>query len=431
MCDLTGARPLYVGVAGNSIARGVGVQRKSASWPSLLQKRLRLRFGNQDIWVVNGAVRASSADFAALCWEAIWSSAQPVPLPHSRSLSMLIMDYSLTSSFEEQHALLERALHERVPALGLVYCLDKLSQGASRQKCETFHDRLVKLYRRQEVPFATITSNQSAFNAFGTNAHPNEIGHQMMAAHAERLVVDFCLRRAAAVLQQPPSNYPAQSCHIGTQSLRSLVVARRGFRDYLPDSLRLTGLVADEPHASVTLRLPLGSASSGYVLVGHEQSWRNAGVATLSCLAPCHCQPARLLLNLSSSRYDSVQHFSAPLVMAHAAQSIGGTRKGTGLKLSPLACNLDVRLRSLERGRALLSAITFTAPRHGCAPDRDLGAELLPRLAAGQRQSAGRLSTQPQSRCGGINNIMAMGNALAQSMMDRHTFFGSPKQRHR
>ena len=61
-----------IGVLGNSIAWGHNVPAGS-NWPSLLNRSLRAKFG-PGVTVVNGAVRASTPDFASLCWAEIWGS---------------------------------------------------------------------------------------------------------------------------------------------------------------------------------------------------------------------------------------------------------------------------------------------------------------------------------------------------------------------
>ena len=54
---------LLIGTFGDSITYGAGVGNHS--WPSRLQERLQRTYGSR-LRVLNGAVRASSADFAAV-----------------------------------------------------------------------------------------------------------------------------------------------------------------------------------------------------------------------------------------------------------------------------------------------------------------------------------------------------------------------------
>ena len=67
-------RPTFVGVLGNSLAFGghLGPTTiRHAAWPARLHDELRTNFG-PNTHVVNGAARASYADFAAMCWDELW-----------------------------------------------------------------------------------------------------------------------------------------------------------------------------------------------------------------------------------------------------------------------------------------------------------------------------------------------------------------------
>ena len=62
--------------------------------------------------VLNGAVRASGADFAALCWDEIWSSHHsPREGNGDRGpqFDLILLDYTYTSSPSQQRALVDRA----------------------------------------------------------------------------------------------------------------------------------------------------------------------------------------------------------------------------------------------------------------------------------------------------------------------------------
>ena len=78
-CPLQASRPVFVGVLGDSLAFGghVGPRGRAkvqdVAWPSRLHGELRANFGS-NIHVVNGAARASFADFAALCWDELWGN---------------------------------------------------------------------------------------------------------------------------------------------------------------------------------------------------------------------------------------------------------------------------------------------------------------------------------------------------------------------
>ena len=103
-----------IGVLGNSIAWGHGMPGGS-SWPALLNRSLRARFGS-GITVVNGAVRASTPDFASLCWEEIWGSRRA---PH---LDVAVVDYSASGEVAQLRALQDRIESRSIPSVGLAYC---------------------------------------------------------------------------------------------------------------------------------------------------------------------------------------------------------------------------------------------------------------------------------------------------------------------
>ena len=52
---------------------GRRVKVQDLAWPSRLHGELRTNFGS-NIHVVNGAARASFADFAAMCWDELWGN---------------------------------------------------------------------------------------------------------------------------------------------------------------------------------------------------------------------------------------------------------------------------------------------------------------------------------------------------------------------
>ena len=91
------------------------------TWPGILQSVLRQTYPN--VWVINGAVRASSADLAALCFDELWGPQWIDANGAARAprLDLAIVEYSWTSSQEQVDALIE-ALHRRaVPVLAFHY----------------------------------------------------------------------------------------------------------------------------------------------------------------------------------------------------------------------------------------------------------------------------------------------------------------------
>ena len=107
-----------IGVLGNSVAWGTGVPTGS-SWPSLLNRSLRARFG-PGITVVNGAVRASTPDFASLCWAEIWGSRR------APRLDVAVVDYSASGGASQLRALQDRIASRSIPSVGVAYCMQPL-----------------------------------------------------------------------------------------------------------------------------------------------------------------------------------------------------------------------------------------------------------------------------------------------------------------
>ena len=94
-------RPLVIGALGNSITFGIST---NASWLHSVEVALNslsvLDSTTKALRVhtVNGAVQASSADFAALCYDEIWRLRGIEPVPE---LDVAVIDYSFTSSVSQ------------------------------------------------------------------------------------------------------------------------------------------------------------------------------------------------------------------------------------------------------------------------------------------------------------------------------------------
>ena len=103
-------RALVVGALGNSITAGVDVRRNDA-WPSQLQG-----LHNKSLNVFNRAIRASRADFAALCFDELFDKRSV------DRLDLAIADYTFTSDGIQIGALHDRLSAIGVPSIGLLYC---------------------------------------------------------------------------------------------------------------------------------------------------------------------------------------------------------------------------------------------------------------------------------------------------------------------
>ena len=84
------------------------------TWPAQLQAMHTRLSAQPALNVLNRAVRASRADFAALCFEEL--------IPKGTRLDAAIVDYSFTSSAYQIIALVDRLRAARIPTLVLLYC---------------------------------------------------------------------------------------------------------------------------------------------------------------------------------------------------------------------------------------------------------------------------------------------------------------------
>ena len=180
--------PITIGALGNSITFGAGVGA-NRSWPVQLQKSLSARFGHNEsatetqvgsIRMLNGAIRASSADFAALCYDEIWRRAG---WSHAPPLDIAIIDYSYTSSVGQLAALVDKlqSLSSPPEILALLYCPHQSWQ-------HTMYNSLRKAGVRIPSTPAMIPSKASS-NA--TALTPN-------ASRASRLLLETDSSRLAA-----------------------------------------------------------------------------------------------------------------------------------------------------------------------------------------------------------------------------------------
>ena len=115
---------LVIGVFGDSVTYGAGLADRALAWPRLLEARLQAHFGGSSVRVVSGAVRASSADFAALCWDEIWGAEWRSPSGQGRAppIQLAIIDYAYTSSPAQIAALIDRCAARRIPVIATLYC---------------------------------------------------------------------------------------------------------------------------------------------------------------------------------------------------------------------------------------------------------------------------------------------------------------------
>ena len=155
-------RPLVIGALGNSITFGIStnvswlhsveVALNSLSVLDSTRKVLRVH-------TVNGAVRASSADFAALCYDEIWRLRGIEPVP---KLDVAVIDYSFTSSVSQMAFLVDRlrSLPRPPLVLALLYCPHTFWHKVAQQNQTWYVDR-GDMAAQSALPLAVSTNSTS------------------------------------------------------------------------------------------------------------------------------------------------------------------------------------------------------------------------------------------------------------------------------
>ena len=99
--DASEHRPVLIGVFGTSLSWGADLDnRTSEAWPFVLERLLREQPRYRNVWVLNAALRASSADFAALCYDEMFGSAWTDAAGAGRGprLDLALIEYNWSSS---------------------------------------------------------------------------------------------------------------------------------------------------------------------------------------------------------------------------------------------------------------------------------------------------------------------------------------------
>lgn len=191
-------QPFVIGTVGSSITFGADV-RPNESWPVLLSHTLHSRFGTNSVVVHNGAVRGSSADFAAVCWDEIWHTAEHHHAPH---LDLLLVEYTWTSSLAGMGALLSSAHALRIPVVALLYT-HAPCHSAFGYHCMTpsGRRRWARLFERFGVPWvsnARVYTNVDAGSrdeesrALANGMHPSPLGHRIIAEEFASWIAARC-----------------------------------------------------------------------------------------------------------------------------------------------------------------------------------------------------------------------------------------------
>ncbi|KAL1527393.1 hypothetical protein AB1Y20_016061 [Prymnesium parvum] len=411
-------RPVLIGVLGTSLSWGADLSnRTEQAWPFVLQRLLRQQPQFRNVWVVNGAMRASSADFAALCFDAMfgpeWTDASGAA--RGPRLDLALLEYNWSSSPAQIAALID-ALHARaVPAIGVLYVHpvnvhrvktlrhdptpDKGADAAGR------YDDFARVFARYGVPWLNTSAInrklgwRAVIGPLLSAAHITAEAHAALASELLALVHRQCSSlheqlapRGAAPLASrralrgaggrgaadraagAPRTSPIALggvCKIGARSLGSLVVAAESFFP-LTAGLgegRTTGYVAYSRGALLRLAVPkprvvVGAGATGttggFLSLGIERSYRTKATATISCHGCCICAGQQFDAH-TSKKYTYLQrtipkwlYWPSPVLTTDSSSDLEQD------------CIVEVLLADITNGsRLFVKALTFSPPRAG------------------------------------------------------------------
>lgn len=413
-------RPVILGALGTSLTFGVDLPDASTeAWPIVLQGMLAERLQRSDVFVINGAMRASSADFAALCFDELWGAAWRDKRGVARGprLDLAIIEYNWSSSPSQVSALIE-AMHARgVPCVGVLYYHPVNVARLGRVKNDPTpwkgienagHQRtFARVFEEHGVPFvntsvlnvrhghkAMLNTTRSIWSA----AHLSPLGHAGIA----QMLADSLVQNCSAAFRLPPSapNAPRDYfCRIGS-SLADLRATGGGGAEAAPPvpSGGSTSAAAGSGDGSGSSRTSVNEESSRSSLneerVGRD-GWqmlippdgRTAGLLTTSPNASLtlHLPPPAGGRFLSIGFECSYRHdgeatvrcggacWCAPFgFQTHTRKKYTYMQRSKPTWIAPVlgggassTCELVVSTTRLSTGRVMLKAITVSSPRAG------------------------------------------------------------------
>lgn len=213
MLNFSAQRPVLIGVFGTSLSWGADLpDRTLQAWPVVLQHELRLRSEFKNVWVLNGAMRASSADFAALCYDEMFGKAWIDVLGAGRGprLDLALIEYNWSSSPGQIAALIE-ALHARlIPVLGILYVHPVNMHRVKTIKRDPTpdmgadkagrYDDFANVFIRHAVPFVNTSGInhrmgwREVIGPLMSAAHITPNAHRALAIDVFRLLILECSR---------------------------------------------------------------------------------------------------------------------------------------------------------------------------------------------------------------------------------------------
>lgn len=370
-------RPLIIGALGTSLTYGTDLPDPATGWTSVLEGLLRAR-GGPHIYVVNGALRASSADFAALCFDEIFGKAWVDGRGSARAprLDFAIVEYTWSSSPSQIGVLIE-SLHGRgIPVIGVLYYhpvnLLRLKAYYAKRDFDpskgytTFgrHAEFAATFKAHGVPFV----NTSEFNEQHgwqkliwphrlSSAHLTPLGHASLAKQLADLLANQCEASLSHIPPAQPNAHDPRSyfCRIGS-SLGPVITrnfggnANRGWEMIVPSDARTPGIVATGAGAHATFSLPVPTTGR-FLSLGYERSGHHNATGDISCAGACACAPLTIQAK-GPKAYTYLQRTKPRWVWP-------------SYEANASACEVNVRAVRVEMGRLMIKAITLSPPRAG------------------------------------------------------------------
>ena len=413
-----------IGALGTSLTWGADLpDARTQAWPAVLEKLLADRLGRTDVHLLNGAQRATSADFAALCFDELWGSSWTDARGTSRPprLDLAVLEFTWSSSPSQIAALID-ALHARgVPCIGVLYYhpvnVQRLGRikndptpwkGAERaghaaQFAHVFEARGVAFVNTSVLNArhgyrAMLNTTRGIYSA----AHLSPLGHLGVATLLADLLIANCtvaFRLPVLSSAAAPKDYfcrigsslsdlrPPEEAAVDRQAAASAallggsgVASAAGssssngggggggsnssncsdWRLLTPGDGRTPGLVAYAPRAAVRLRLPVPVAGR-FLSLGFEASHAHDGVARNSCGGgACWCAPI-VFHAQTRKKYTYLQRTRPTWLAPVTARELRDAPSGD---VQP-TCELLVVAQSITRGRLMLKALTVSPPRGG------------------------------------------------------------------
>lgn len=401
-------RPLMVGALGTSLTWGSDLpSRERDAWPTVLQQLLRARTNRADIFVFNGAMRASSADFAALCFDELWGPAwaDGRGLARAPRLDLAVIEYTWSSSASQVSALIE-TLHSRgIPVLGVLYYhpvnLARLTKIKNDQTPDYHassigkHVSYAHVFDQHSVPYINTShlndrhgwrKMMNTTRGILSAAHLSPLGHHGIATLLTEQIYSSKESCAASFrLPQPPSSSSGTSsassgasplpppprprsddffCRIGTSLGDMLDTTRtRGWQVLVPADNRTPGIVATSLNASLSLLLPTPT-NGRFMSLAFERSQWHQGTARVSCGGGCVCAPQEFDLH-TTKKYTYLQRTRPRWLSARQSADGSSSSCTAAAAVASGWCEIAVQPITLTAGRLMIKAVTVSPPRAG------------------------------------------------------------------